>query len=134
MTRRRFSQSTWTTACSPRHLLLHQTILFVVHVDQVIVFEDFRDQDDLFRTLRVLPRRRQGQARPDDVIRSLRALIHDLRGISRLDGVFSSPRRIRRHLRGVCHHQTMIFIVNVDYGVFSEVFFYEIILFVFLVD
>ena len=41
--RRRFSQSMWTTACSPRHLLLHQTILFVVHVDHLIVFEDFRD-------------------------------------------------------------------------------------------
>ena len=25
-----------------------QTILFIVHVDYVIVFEDFRDQDDVF--------------------------------------------------------------------------------------
>ena len=39
----RFSQYTWTTACSPRHLLFYETILFVVHVDQLIVFEDFRD-------------------------------------------------------------------------------------------
>ena len=29
-----------------------QTILFIVHVDYVIVFEDFRDQDDVFRSLR----------------------------------------------------------------------------------
>ena len=62
MTKRRFSQSTWTTACSPRHLLLHQMILFVVHVDQVIVFEEFRDQDVFFRSLRVLRRRRQVQS------------------------------------------------------------------------
>ena len=46
--RRRFSQSTWTTACSPRHLLLRQTILFVVHVDQLIVFEDFHGHTMFF--------------------------------------------------------------------------------------
>ena len=81
----------------------YQTTVFVVHVDygisspsftpspndiirslrgQVIVFEDFRDQDDLIRRLRVLRRRRQGQSWPDNVIRSLRGLSHCLRGLS----------------------------------------------------
>ena len=59
-----------------------QTILFIVHVDYIIVFEDFRDQDDVFRGLRSRRRRRQGQSRSDDVNRSLRALSRDLREIS----------------------------------------------------
>ena len=99
--RRRFSQSTWTTACSPRHLHLHQTILFVFHVDQLIVFEDFRDWDDLFRSLRILRCRRQGQTRPDDVIHSLRRLSHYLRGLSWPDGFFCSSRGVQSHLRGL---------------------------------
>ena len=55
-----------------------QTILFIVHVDYVIVFEDFRDKDDVFRSLRLPRRHHQGQSRSDDVNRSLRALSHDL--------------------------------------------------------
>ena len=78
-----------------------QTILFIVHVDYVIVFEDFRDKNDVLRSPRSPRRRRQGQSRPNDVNRILRARSRDLRGISSLDGVFRSPRRIWRHLRGL---------------------------------
>ena len=41
-----------------------QTIIFIVHVNYVIVFEDFRDKDDVLRSLRSPRRRRQGQSWP----------------------------------------------------------------------
>ena len=45
-----------------------QTILFIVHVDYAIVFEDFRDKDDVFRSLRSPRRRCQGQSRSEMLI------------------------------------------------------------------
>ena len=45
-----------------------QTILFIVHLDYVNVFEDSRDQDNVFRSLRSPRRRGQGQLRPNVVV------------------------------------------------------------------
>ena len=55
----------------------HDQMLFVVHVDYVIIPEiHHMTIDDSFRSPRTLRRRRQRQSRPDDAIRSRREFRH----------------------------------------------------------
>ena len=75
-------------------------MLFVVHVDYVIIPEIYHITiDDSFRSPRTPRRRRQGQSRPDDAIRNRRELRHFTWGLS--------------------WPWTTVFAVHVDYGMIS---------------
>ena len=101
MTRRWFSSSTWTAACSPTFSCLLPNGIFRSRRGVSYCLRGLTWPLEVFRSLCGLRRHLRSLLWPIDVIHSSRGVWHHLRGLSWPDHNFCSSRGLRRVFRGL---------------------------------